>query len=96
MEERADKAGKAHEGEPGVYARALEKLYRSNLMPAVMRQKRAVHPHLYDRMLEAGVTPEFPRPKPPSRMMSLLAHGFTATVALLGAWGAKTLLSNLQ
>jgi Zn-dependent protease with chaperone function len=96
MEERADKAGKAHEGDPGIYARALEKLYRSNLMPAVMGQKRPVHPHLYDRMIEAGVTPEYSRPKPPSKAMSLFAHGIVAVVAVIFAWGARTLLSSLQ
>ena len=96
MEERADKAGKAHEGDPGIYARALEKLYRSNLMPAVMGQKRPVHPHLYDRMIEAGVTPEFSRPKPPSKAMSLFSHGIVAVLAVIFAWGARTLLSNLQ
>ena len=96
MEERADKAGKAHEGDPGIYARALEKLYRSNMMPAVMGQKRPVHPHLYDRMIEAGVTPESSRPKPPSKAMSLFAHGIVAGLAVMFAWGARTLLSNLQ
>lgn len=49
-----------------VYARALEKLYEHNMIPAVLG-KRATHPSLYDRMLAAGVTPDFPRPAPPPR-----------------------------
>jgi hypothetical protein len=33
-----------------------------------MRGNNMVHPHLYDRMLAAGVTPDYPRPQPPGRM----------------------------
>lgn len=66
MEERADQFGKKAEEEPGIYARALEKLYQANLIPAVMRGKKTVHPHLYDRMLAAGITPDYPRPQPPA------------------------------
>ena len=28
------------------------------MFPAVMRSKRMTHPHLYDRMVRSGVTPE--------------------------------------
>jgi Zn-dependent protease with chaperone function len=48
------------------YARALETIYRLNLIPAVMPSRGQIHPHLYDRMLAAGLTPDFPRPKPPA------------------------------
>jgi hypothetical protein len=37
-------------------------------MPAGMPGKRQVHPHLYDRLLAAGVTPDYPRPKPPTSL----------------------------
>ncbi len=67
MEERADAFGKEAESEAGVYPRALAKLYEENLVPAVMPGKRHVHPHLYDRLLAAGITPDYPRPKPPGR-----------------------------
>jgi Zn-dependent protease with chaperone function len=65
-EVRADHIAATHELNEGTYARALEKVYEVNQMPAVMRGKRLTHPHLYDRMLAAGVTPDFPRPNPPA------------------------------
>jgi Zn-dependent protease with chaperone function len=73
MEERAD--AQAHTAEPasGAYAAALEKICRLNLIPAVVPEKRPIHPHLYDRMLAAGVQPDFPRPDPPSRRRILAA-----------------------
>lgn len=67
MEKRADGIAALAEDAPGVYARALEKIYRGNLLPAVMPGTRMPHPHLYQRMLDAGVQPDFPRPLPPSR-----------------------------
>lgn len=82
MEVRADAVGKANEGEAGTYARALEKLYEINLTPAVTRQRRPTHPHLYDRLLAAGLTPDYPRPEPPSRWRGKVAVGFTLVVTL--------------
>ena len=73
MEERADSFGKEAEKEAGIYPLALAKLYEANLVPAVMSGKRKVHPHLYDRLLAAGVTPDYPRPKPPGRWGFLAA-----------------------
>jgi len=67
MEHRADSAATGPEGESPAYARALEKLHEANQLPAVMPGDRMVHPHLYDRMEQAGVTPDYPRPLPPSR-----------------------------
>jgi Zn-dependent protease with chaperone function len=90
MEERADAISQAFEGEPGTYARALEHLYRLNLMPAVMRQKRATHPHLYDRLLAAQIVPQYPRPRPPSLLRpwgALLAMLVCALVYTV-VWGA--------
>lgn len=71
MEKRADEFASSQEVNPGVYARALEKLYAANLMP-VVTGNHATHPHLYDRLLAAGVEPVYPRPQPPSqvRLMS--------------------------
>lgn len=66
MEVVADQAGRATQEGEGVYARALEKLYEINAMPAVMRGRHLAHPHLYDRLIAAGVTPSYPRPAPPS------------------------------
>jgi Zn-dependent protease with chaperone function len=66
MEKRADKiAIESEHINPEVYARALERLYQTNQMPAVMpRRSNKIHPDLYDRMLAAGVTPDFPKPAP--------------------------------
>lgn len=78
MEERADAVAHAHEDDPGAYARALERIYELNLVPAVTGAKRPIHPHLYDRLVSSGVTPGYPRPRPPSRAASMIA-----TLALL-------------
>jgi Zn-dependent protease with chaperone function len=66
MEKRADKiAIESEHVDREAYARALERLYRTNQMPAVMpRRSNKIHPDLYDRMLAAGVTPDFPKPAP--------------------------------
>jgi Zn-dependent protease with chaperone function len=72
LESRADKLAKANEGDAGTYARALAKLYAENLTPAVTAKSQATHPHLYDRLLAAGVTPDFPRPAAAS---SVAWHG---------------------
>ena len=66
LEKRADAAAR-QDAESPAYARALERLHRSNLSPAVFAAKAArTHPDLYDRMIAAGVTPDYPRPAPPS------------------------------
>jgi Zn-dependent protease with chaperone function len=84
MEARADSVALVHEGpSPGTYARALERLYELNRLPAVLRG-RLTHPNLYDRLLAAGVTPEYPRPAAPPRfswqygmvLLLLAASGF--------------------
>ncbi len=69
LEAQADEHALEHETEHegGLYARSLERLYELNLVPAVMPGKRRAHPHLYDRMLAAGVTPDYERPLPPQR-----------------------------
>jgi Zn-dependent protease with chaperone function len=68
MEHHADDAAIQGTADAAIYARALEKIYQANQLPAVMRSNNMVHPHLYDRMLAAGVTPDYPRPQPPGRM----------------------------
>ncbi len=54
------------------YAQALEALYRANGTPAVLR-RQGTHPHLYDRLLAAGRTPDYPRPEPPASSFGALA-----------------------
>jgi Zn-dependent protease with chaperone function len=73
MEERADAIAHHGEDEGPVYARALEKLYVRNLVPAVTAGKRRIHPDLWDRMVKAGVTPPYPKPAPPKMRGPLLA-----------------------
>ena len=68
MEKRADQMAAQEQTNASIYAGALEKLYRENRIPAVMPGNRHAHPHLYDRMLAAGITPDFPRPVPPKKL----------------------------
>lgn len=92
MEKRADQF--AIESEfinPEVYARALERLYQTNQMPAVMpRRSNKIHPDLYDRMLAAGVTPDFPKPQPPSRL------SWTSYMALAGLFALPVLVAFIK
>lgn len=67
METAADQAAAQGLADSAHYAAALEKLYQANRVPAVLRGK-AAHGNLYDRMLEAGVTPAYPRPEMPARL----------------------------
>jgi Zn-dependent protease with chaperone function len=97
MEERADRiahgaGAHGHDGEGAVYASALEAIYAANLVPAVM-SVRGAHPHLYDRMVAAGVTPAWPRPAPPSRSrlrasmavcLAVTAVALTVAIEVLG------------
>jgi Zn-dependent protease with chaperone function len=74
----------APDSHPGVdaqtYARALERVYERNLMPAVMAGRAGSHPHLYDRLVAAGVTPAYARPAPPTQQREL-ALGLVVLVA---------------
>lgn len=85
MEQRADQQAATGEPEDGVYARALETLYRINLIPAVTPNDRQTHPHLYDRMLAAGVTPDYPRPQKPSSL-TIPGKLFLALLVASVAW----------
>lgn len=78
MEVRADTAA-TQDSSGVIYARALERLYEINQMPAVMPGNNQVHPHLYDRMLAAGITPAYGRPKAPVK----LTEGLVLLLVLL-------------
>lgn len=71
MEERADTVAATEDD--GTYAKTLEKIYHLNMLPAVNSSKKSPHPDLYDRMIDAGVSPDYPRPKPPTRLMTTVA-----------------------
>ncbi len=84
----ADKIAREHEGDAGTYARALAKVYEANLMPAVLHQKSPARAHLYDRMLDAGMTPDHPRPAPPRMgraMLSFALSVFASVAVMVGA-----------
>lgn len=87
LEAAADAHALEHQrgDEEGVYARSLERLYRDNVVPAVMRGTRRAHPDLYDRMTAAGVTPDYERPLPPHRHTGLaVLFAVLAGALLLG------------
>ncbi len=87
LEKVADEAAMQGAADSAIYAHALEKLYMANQMPAVMRG-RQLHPHLYDRMIQAGVTPDYPRPLPPGLMAwpGWLALLFPVGIAVYFYW----------
>jgi Zn-dependent protease with chaperone function len=82
LELAADSHAYAAVADDGVYARALEKIHRASLIPAVLAVRHP-YPSLYDRMLAAGVTPDFPHPAPPSQRLALVISGATAIVFFL-------------
>jgi Zn-dependent protease with chaperone function len=84
LERHADELGRAHEGEPGAYARALAKIYEVNLVPPVEGGRGGTHPHLYDRLVAAGGAPDYERPKPPPRAPFFLALTVSSLLALAG------------
>ncbi len=89
MEARADHAAHAAEGDPGTYARALAALYVANGMPSVLPGGGRQHPHLYDRLVTAGATPDWPRPAAPpsarSRLVMVACVLLTVAVAAVCA-----------
>jgi len=90
MEERADEQAHEHGEDPAVYAHALEAIYRANHAPAVLGT--GVHPSLDDRMKAAGVTPEWPRPLPPSRWRPRLGAGAALLLASFGLLGMRAVV----
>jgi len=84
MEQHADETASHAGEEDGVYASALEKLYLANVMPAVMRGKRQAHPHLYDRLIGAGIEPSYPRPAPPDSKRQWLSTLLAVAITSIG------------
>jgi len=89
-EENADSVARSVDGNRFVYASALEKLHRHNLIPAVTGQKIKGHPDLYDRLVAAGAEPEFPRPLAPVRGRGETAVILAMFIAFMGAVLLKT------
>lgn len=59
---------RTHREDLGTEIRAC--LHRALLIPAVL-PKRSTHPSLYDRLKNAGVVPNYPRPLAPSKTPAL-------------------------
>lgn len=64
LEESADEHARQGERDE-VYARALERIHKYNLFPAILAGQNKSHPDLYFRMQKAGVEPDFSKPEPP-------------------------------
>ena len=96
MELRADAMAARLETMPGTYARALERLYATNLAPVVMRALRGEHPELYDRMSEAGLPPEYPRPAPPPQGPFYLGLLVLILGAIVSGFGLDWLANAIQ
>ncbi len=85
LETRADAAAHKVEVNEGEYAGALESLHGTNLTPAVVPAGSSPHGNLYDRMVEAGVQPNYPRPGLPDPQGGLSVLLLAAYIALIGA-----------
>jgi hypothetical protein len=59
--------------DPASALRALERQYELNLKPVVSALAGSREPHLYDRMIAAGIPPAYPRPEPPSKLRIILS-----------------------
>lgn len=53
--------------------RAVERVHELNRMPVVSPRLLSAIPHLYDRLVAAGISPNYVRPKPPSFLVILAA-----------------------
>ena len=84
---------------PACYARGLEKIYRLNLVPAVMGRISPTHPDLYDRMLAAGVEPDYKRPPRPSRTFGIVTKLLFFVLLVVGLFiteiGVRVVLHRL-
>jgi Zn-dependent protease with chaperone function len=77
MEARSDEHVVANLDESGTYGKALEKIYRIGLIPAVLR--RPSHGQLKERLATAGLVIDFDPPAPPS-MRALTASTLAAVL----------------
>jgi hypothetical protein len=59
--------------DPAAALRAMERQYELNLKPVVASFNSGREPHLYDRMVAAGISPAYPRPEPPSKLKVILS-----------------------
>ncbi len=79
MEARSDDHVIANLDQSETYGRALEKIYRIGLIPAVLR--RPTHGQLHERLEASGLSPDFEPPEPPPVRPLVLS---TAAAVLVG------------
>jgi len=91
MEVRADAFASQVESEPGLYARALERIYELNRIPDGLNPKKLTHPDLHDRLSASDPATERARPKPPPRWPYLAGILAAALVAAAGIRGLSSL-----
>jgi hypothetical protein len=89
FEHRADSSAIEAPESSAIYAGALLILHEFNLTPATLEKRTSTHPDLYDRMIAAGIGPEFPRPSPAARigwtgLVFAMALGFLPVWAVAG------------
>ena len=98
LERAADQHALESAVSPQVYARSLELLYEHNRIPAVIKGSTS-HPNLYDRLIAAGVTPEYERPQPPSQWGVTFALYLSAALFVTPLWifdrGVDALITDL-
>jgi hypothetical protein len=69
--------------DPAAALRAMTRQYELNLQPIVAVSNRSPDAHLYDRLVKAGLQPEFSRPPAPSRGRILLSVLTAASACVL-------------
>ncbi|MCB9654146.1 MAG: M48 family metalloprotease [Deltaproteobacteria bacterium] len=91
LETRADEAAVA-QSDGAEYARALEHIYRANMVPPVLAGQFLTHPNLYDRLLASGMTPDYLRPAGPKmgRVRIALVASVVSLIAIFPLLNAAT------
>ncbi len=74
----------------------LEKLYETGGISVVLRSSGGTHPELYDRMVRAGVPPDYPRPAVPSQGSYYLGLLMLTIGAIAGGFGLDWLVEAIS
>lgn len=82
-EKVADSVAGANQDQDLNYAHALLRIYEINMMPLVGIFRGGNHPHGYDRIVAAGLTPEFARPARPSRSSTFIGFALASLIGFV-------------